>query len=326
MMQVPDPLPRVAQFSGEGGGGGGGMGGFAPGLTVNSGPGVDETLRFTRQDLIQAITTTIMPESWQQMGGKGVCTPLGGMLLIKQTAEAHKLIEKLLSDIRTEGGSSHTVTVDALWLSLTSDDFEKLAGEQTGQGGELSPVDPKLLKDLANKNPGHQGRLNCYNDQTVHLVSGNRRTVVTSVIPTVGFYSAAYTPQVAYPNVGVLLQVRPTVDPNRQSAVLNVTSTVTEWQEPGEPITITTKFEGGENKGITTHGGTTQVTVDRVNLNTQHLGTTVRVPVSKPVLVGGLSSVGTDVKTKNQPEEKDRQLYLIIKITVNEAPNQPGGQ
>ncbi len=339
--QVSDPI-RVAQFGGGGGGlgGGSGLGGGGLGSSagmdamggLNSTVGGEESLRFTRDELIQAITSTILPESWETYGGKGVCTPLGGLLLIKQTAEAHKLIEKLLSDIRTEGGTSHTVTIDALWLSLTADDFEKLAPGQKGQGGDLSPVDPKQLKDLANNNPSHQGRLSCYNDQTVHLVAGNRRTVVVNVVPTVGFYSIGYTPQVAFPNVGVLLQIRPTVDPNRKSAVLNVTSTVTEWEDPGEPFKITTKFEGGENKGIVTKGGATEVTVDRVNLNTQHLGTTVRMPVGQPVLVGGLSRVGTDLQTKPKPEDKDkekesdRQLYLIIKITVNEESNPPAGK
>ncbi len=180
-----------------------------------------------------------------------------------------------------------------------------------------------MLKELANKNPSHQGRLSCYNDQTVHLVSGNRRTVVVNVIPTVGFGALGYTPQVAFPNVGLLLQVRPTVDPDRKFAVLNVTSTVTQWEEPGEPFKITTKYEGGEKEGMVTKGGSTEVTIDRVNLNTQHLGTTVRMPVGKPVLIGGLSRMGTDLQTKANPDDKSRQLYLIITITVNEPSNPP---
>ncbi len=346
MFQVPDVIPRVAQAGGSMGGGLGGMGGLGGEGMGNSGPGVDETLRFTRDDLIRAITSTIVPDSWEVMGGEAVCTPLGGLLLIKQTAEAHRLIEELLKDIRTQGGSLHTVTVDATWLSLTSEEFEKLAPQKNGQGGELPAVDPVLLKELAAKNPSQQGRLSCYNDQTVHLVSGDRRTVVYSAVPTVGFYSTAYTPQIAIPNIGVLLQVRPTVDPDRKSAVLNLTSTVTVWQDPGDPLTIRGESKGGDSKGgeaamkaaggggvaegmMMAGGGRgganssniTQMTVDRVNIKTQHLGTTIRVPVGKPVLVGGMSNINNDPKTKADPEAKTpaRQLYLVVKLTVNEA-------
>jgi hypothetical protein len=281
------------------------------------------------------------------MGGEAVCTPLGGLFLIKQSAEAHKLIEQLLNDIRTEGGGVHTVTVDAVWLSLTSEEFEKLAPKENGQGGELVPLDPGLLKELAAKSPSQQGRLSCYNDQTVHLVSGNRKTLIVSAVPTVGFYSTAYTPVIAIPNIGVLFQVRPTVDPDRKSAVLNLTSTVTEWQDPGDPVTIKGESKAGPVNGLeaatglggasglpvggaTAPGmtggrgmpanlpdGSTQITLDRVNLKTQHLGTTVRVPVGQPVLVGGMSSINANPKTN--PDTPSRQLYLIVKITVNDS-------
>ncbi len=306
--QVPDPIPRVAQFGDVGAGGGGG---FDPSLMT-----VEDPTKFTVQNLIDAITSTVMPESWQEMGGEGVCSALGGLLLIKQTPEAHKQIGDLIQIIRTEGGTSQTVTVEAVWLSLTAEDFEKLSPKQNGQGGALGAVDPALLKELAKNNPSHQGRISCYSDQTVHLVSGNRRTVAVSAIPTVGFGAVGYTPQIAVPNVGLLLQVRPTVDPDRESAVLNVISTMTEWKE-AEPMTIKNEFGGASKEGMTTQGGKVEITIDRVNLNTQHLGTTVRVPIGQPVLVGGLSKMVVDEKTP--AEHTDRRICLIVKLSLNEA-------
>lgn len=311
--QVPDPI-QVTQLGGgaEGMGGMGPMGGgFAPGLAI------DGSLRFNLDELIQAIVSTVMPETWTDNGGEAVCTPLGGLLLIKQTAAAHTQIEQLLNDIRTEGGSLHTVTVEATWLSLTSEDVEKLAPKGNGEGGESTTVDAQVLKDLARQNLSHQGRVSCYNDQTVHLVSGTRRTLIVNATPSVGFGSVGYSPQVAIPNVGLLLQVRPTVDPNRKSAVLNVTSTLTEWQDPGEAVTIKSDSEPASKEGMTTQGASSQITLDRVNLKTQQLGTTVRVPVGQPVLVGGMSLVGEDPKDADGPE---KQLYLIVKLTLNEAP------
>ena len=313
LFQVPDTVPRVAQFGGEDGGLGSGAGGLGMDIGGMMGSGFgEESLRFTRNDLVNAITSSVMPETWTDVGGEGVCTPLGGLLLIKQTPEAHQQIEQLLGDIRTEGGSSQTVTVDATWLALTSEDFEKLVPKQDGG---LAAVDPALVKELAAKNPSHQGRITCYTDQTVHLVSGNRRTVIYSATPTVGFGSVGYTPQVVVPNEGLLLQVRPTVEADRKSAVLNVISTRTEWKD-APPVTIKSEFQGASKDGMTTKGGTSEIAVDRVNLNTQHLGTTVRVPIGQPVLIGGLSKVVVD---ENTPAEfAEQQFYLIVKLTLNE--------
>lgn len=319
--QVPDPIPRVAQFGGGGGLGGGGLGGME-GFGMQAGPGLDDSLRFTRDELIDAIVNTVMPDSWEQTAaGDAKCTSLGGLLLILQTEEGHKQIDKLLSDIRTEGGSLHTVTVDATWVSLSAEDFETLTPKKNGQEGELSAVDPATLKKIVENNPSYQGQLSCYNDQTVHLVSGNRRSVVVNAIPTVGFGAIGYSPVVACPNIGVLLQVRPTVDPNRKTAVLNLTSTFTEWQDPGDAVVIKTEFQGGQKDGLVLKGGASEMSIDRVNLKAQHLGTTVRLPVGQPVLIGGMSHVATDKKL--QAQDSARQLYLIIKLTVNDGPKPP---
>jgi hypothetical protein len=68
--------------------GGGGMGG-------NRGPG-------RRADLIVAITTTIQPDSWEELSGPGSLTYVkeAGSLVIRQTREVHAEILQLLRDLR----------------------------------------------------------------------------------------------------------------------------------------------------------------------------------------------------------------------------------
>jgi hypothetical protein len=50
--------------------------------------------------LIELITTTIKPDSWDDVGGPGGINSVGGWLLVGQTHEVHEQIEALLSNIR----------------------------------------------------------------------------------------------------------------------------------------------------------------------------------------------------------------------------------
>jgi hypothetical protein len=55
-----------------------------------------------------------------------------------------------------------------------------------------------------------------------------------------------------------------------------------------------------------------------LNLDVQHLATTVRFPVGQPVLVGGLSKVG-DTTGQDAAQTGGRQFYLIVELTVHES-------
>lgn len=312
---------------GFGGMGGGGLGAFqvvdTPGQAgPDSAPARRHStgLRFGIDDLVQTITSTIAPETWQERGGEAVITPLGGMLVIKQTGAAHTEITELLRGI-TVGGMSKTVTVEAHWLHLGPEDVDKL------KTGDKSPaiVDPAVLKELAASAPGYRGRITCFSDQTVHIASGHRRTFITSAVPTVGFGSVGYAPQVSIPNVGLLLQVHPSLVSGDQ-AIVNLESTITRLREAGQPVRLSSTFqpaEGGlEGQGtIKVPGGETAVVIDRVNLQAECLATTIRVPLGKPVLVGGMTVV-SDEKSEKKPagdnEEPGKDLYLFLQLTAGE--------
>jgi hypothetical protein len=55
------------------------------------------------------------------------------------------------------------------------------------------------------------------------------------------------------------------------------------------------------------------VQVDRINVVAQQLATSLRVPLAKPVLVGGMTFPGAE-----GTQAADSQLYLVIKISVVE--------
>lgn len=57
-----------------------------------------------RQDdvnsLIELITTTVDPKSWEEVGGPGSIGPYRGALVIRQTYQGHRKVEKLLQGLR----------------------------------------------------------------------------------------------------------------------------------------------------------------------------------------------------------------------------------
>lgn len=276
--------------------GGGGLGTAAGGIATAG----NVSPRFSMTDLIEAIQLTIDPSSWDTMGGNAVCTPLGAMLIIKQTTPVHSQIEALLAAIRDEGGSVKTVTVQAHWLLLNAEELGQLAN---GDDNPLTQVDRDVLLELAGSRPGYQGRITCFADQTVHLVSGQRRSAVISAIPVVSATAIGYQPIVSLPNIGVLLEVKPTLLPDEAEAVLNLVSTVTSAGDMTETSPMAPRVMGPA------------LQLDQINLDTQRLATTIQVPLNQPVLVGGLSMVETNSRA-NAEEPQRGQLYLIVELSA----------
>ena len=298
--------------SGGGGFGGqivqGGLGGFAA-----PEPAATSRKRFTIDDLVNAIQSTIEPQSWVEVGGDAVCTPLGGLLIIKQTAAAHVQIENLLGAIKAEAGLAQTLTVQGHWLLLTRDQLAQLqASNSPEQGRPGNLVDRAVLDELARTAALYEGQITCFSEQTVHLVSGDRRLVVTGAVPVVAAAMVGYQPVLSAPNIGVLLELKPTLLAHGEAAVLDLESTVTALgEEPAAPIHVRT-----EQAPAAGAMPSSAVTVDRLNLETQHLATTVGLPVGQPVLVGGLSVAGGGGPPASDPASA-RQLYLVVEVRVN---------
>jgi hypothetical protein len=298
-------------FGGEGQIVQGGLGGFAA-----PEPGATSRKRFTIDDLINAIQSTIEPQSWVDVGGNAVCTPLGGLLIVKQTAAAHEQIENLLRAIQAEAGLMQTLTVQAHWLLLTRDQLAQLqAANAPDQGRPANVVDRAALDELARTAALYEGQITCFSEQAVHLVSGDRRLVVTGAIPVVSAATAGYQPVLSAPNIGVLLELKPTLLAHGQAALLDLESTVTALADD-EAGPIPVRVDQSPASGAMPSSG---VKVDRLNLETQHLATTVGVPVGQPVLVGGLSVAG-GVREPAADPAGARQLYLVVEVRVNEGP------
>jgi general secretion pathway protein D len=62
-------------------------------------------------DLIETITTTVAPDSWDDVGGPGSVADFKGLVTVSQTQEVHEQIENLLNMLHKAGGLEEKVKV-----------------------------------------------------------------------------------------------------------------------------------------------------------------------------------------------------------------------
>jgi hypothetical protein len=344
-------------FGGGGGGGGfgGGGGQFSVPETVNTQPlylaqfggggqmaqaGAPAATN-TIDNLWEVVVATVDPGSWSENGGNGTLQAFGTAMVVWQTEPVHQRIEQLLQALRAGTGDRHTVKVDARWLLLNSDDLAQLvAVDEHG----IDRVDRQVLDQFTRRPTSIRGLTNCFSGQLVYVVSGTQRNVVEGYIPVVGsvdspqpneqfvahnrpatFRFAAdtqtvqahasgvgYQPIVQKKNFGALLEIRPTLVPGSKTAVVDLTATITvpagnPLVDEGNPIPLQTlPF------------------VDRIAIETQQLATTLRLPLAKPVVVGGLTFKPASVPMDHRGAPaaggaaaalaESPQLYLILQI------------
>lgn len=62
-------------------------------------------------DLIETITVTVVPDSWDDVGGPGSIADFKGLVTVNQSQEVHEQIEKLLNMLHNAGGLEEKVKV-----------------------------------------------------------------------------------------------------------------------------------------------------------------------------------------------------------------------
>lgn len=330
---TPTTNPTLA--GGMGGGGGGGFGGAprVPGVVTGSAFATPINMTVTPDTLIDAIVTAADHGSWSENGtGPGQIMLVGSALVVAQKQAVHEQIEALLDALRQGTGNRGTVRVDARWLLLTSDELDQLTAT------ENAGVDRGVLERLTRKPTSIRGITNCFGGQLVYLVSGTRRNVVQSYIPVVGSVDdtrfdapqvarrsgpslllasqrdvvatsrgVGYQPIVSTPNFGALLTIRPTVTPGDDRVTVDLKSTITVPSGAAVAQVADSAFAAGSPA------------VDRVAIETQEFATTLRIPLGKPFLVGGMTYAPMQQATRGvgngQPREGEQpQLYLVLEV------------
>lgn len=349
----PQRLRSAAGGGGFGGGGGGGLGGGGGGFGVGGGGGqfsVPEIahnspaylaqfgggggvgIQSDRNRLVEELFDTIISavdaRTWSENGGEGEIQIFRDSLVVWQTPQVHSQLSGLLQALRENAGARSTVTIDARWLLLTSDELDQLLPPGDGP----AKIDRQQLARFTRQPTSIRGLTNCFSGQLVYIVSGTRQNSVSSFIPVVGsidlpsgdtqlvansdtksvFRFAAdsstggqgvgYQPIIESHNFGTLLEIRPTVMRDSDQAIVDLKSTIT---VPGRSL-------AGQGDGGMFGSGVPEV--DRIAVETQQLATTMGITLGEPTLVGGVTYSPSGAEADNQAGSEMPQLYLILEL------------
>lgn len=281
---------------------------------------VAASAKTSMQSLISAITSTIDPDSWEELSGPGSIARLGTSLIIRNDAAVHDQIDALFTLLRQKWRTLRTISVSAWWLPLTPTQVAGLLpGDGKGKTGvegidAFGIVDEAawnrfLAADVqADKKAGaYRAVVTCYNGQTVTTTSGVEDGVVMDLepVPSQGPRgSVAYRPTITPIHEGTALQITPLANATGRFVMLDVHSRVC-VREPAAPVR---RQPGRDDE----HGPAAVIAaLDRPRLITQHLATTLRTPVDRVMLIGGMTYTGV-------PAADDATLYLFLRTTVQE--------
>jgi hypothetical protein len=103
-----------------------------------------------------------------------------------------------------------------------------------------------------------------------------------------------------------MLEVTPTLETTLDTAVVDVKSQVADWAEP-TPIELSPRQTSASKQAV---GSDIVMVIDRLNLLSQEFCTTARLPVGKPILIGGMTS------EPSQTGPATGQLYLVLQLTA----------
>ena len=327
------PMPANAGRSGVTGMGGMGGGFFrvedkpqsvvvppTPALGQHSAGTVDST-RSSLDDLMKAITSTINPTSWDDVGGPGSIASLGSSLLISNDLRTHDQIDALLEQLRKRWGTLRTVSVRAEWLWLTATQLDQLLldAQKPAKGDDVRAfglVDETAWKKLqeqwvknALERTGYQAAVTCYNGQTVSTLAGRQELVISSVsveapkAQPAGQGGAEAPPPMIHPAVSVVqqgaaLQVTPTTNVSGKFVILDIHSRVALLRPAAEK-----KPAAAVSPVI--------AAIDRPTLSIHRLSTTLRVPIDRRMLIGGMTY-------EADPRGGEPNLYLFATVGVQE--------
>ena len=62
-------------------------------------------------DLIDVITASVMPDSWDEVGGPGSISDFKGLVTVSQTQDVHEQVENLLNMLHKASGLEEKVKV-----------------------------------------------------------------------------------------------------------------------------------------------------------------------------------------------------------------------
>jgi hypothetical protein len=255
----------------------------------------------TRQEMIDSledtITENVFPESW---GDPATIRELNGILIIRQSPEAHEQIVDILATLR-EFNVVSFLTVHARWVRLSAAEFCEISD---GSDGGALVLEGDLL-DRVSDNVEYAGQTSCLMGQLVHLATGSITSLPVASEPLISANAVAYNITHSAILSGALLEVRPKRQLDDGRILFHVTSTISNLAAANEFTPIT--GVGSEDGNVSSPS----VTLMLPKLIVHNLTAAPLVPLDEYVLVGAM----TAPEDNGQSEDV---LCLILRVTRSE--------
>jgi hypothetical protein len=301
----------AAMGSGMAGGTDGGMAGsMGGGMPGGGGGGATDGTSLELQErqlaigeLIAAITIAVEPAGWEQAGGPGSIIQLGGAIYVHQSPSIHRMVAQFLEQVREQNQAGVSLTIDATWLALTSQEAKELTGAGKRRRRAANLVDRKAFAALGAEAERFNGQVTCLNGQTVHIVSGRLHTVPQGGVPVIGSDAVGYQRIIDTPHVGALLEITPTIAPASSSILVDLGSQVA--RRAAKPAGSTAAAGLAEKDA--------GLEYEHIQVVVQQLATSLWMTPGEPVLVGGMS-FPDDGELEDSAK---KQVYLVLEVTVN---------
>jgi hypothetical protein len=289
--------------------------------------------------LIDSITSTIKPTVWQDVGGSCSLAPFPSqqLLVVSASTDVHEDVAVYLDTLRRHVETRPQIRIEAHWLWLTEPELASLLGDQDKASPEAGDVVAEVAwkklrqqkRDDADNAAGDMVEMNAFeailkgqNGQLISGVSGRQTRVMVTLIPVVGqidgkpLGEAPQPAAVGYQAVcrtiqeGGALEVRPCVVAEGKEILLDLRSRFVQREDnpDAKPQTPTAGVAAGANSPSANMVQAVAAAVDRPVIHHYRLESTLRVPVGRRVLVGGL--------TYGDPSADETNLYLFVKATV----------
>jgi len=205
----------------------------SPPITVDYGPDYETGLGPGFDGLRHCITRLINQTSdsgvatWGEEGGTANIEYMRGVLIVTQTAHGHERLKQLLGALRKERGPLCTVTVRARWVLLDPAKARELLGGAAAKSESPIEVAEEALQK-ADASAAYEGVATCINGQTTFVMAGRTQSDLNlGKIRTPASNTAA--DEMAS---GAFLQVRPTILPDRDAAMVDVIAEVSKVKSP----------------------------------------------------------------------------------------------
>lgn len=241
----------------------------------------------TREDLAKSIAEYVMEsvdsDSWRDNGGDvGTIRYRDGFLFVRQTPANHAKVRDALAALQQT--RAKPVRIRAHWVQTRRRALDTILKPADGKpGGTVLAADPDALERLPDGAVHYRGEILCMEGQRVFLTS--------AAVPDGGAGGGAAA------SSGLLLDVVNTINADRTAAVLTLRSETAPARPPGQDRPATTR--PARSPAAST---------------LQSFSTTVRVPLGRAVLVGGIT-VGPPADP-SPPDLDPPQLYLFVEVTA----------